>query len=92
MTRVDGSYRKAMTVAKQLSDAGVNIAFKCVVFRTNVKSYHTVQELAKEYGAIYQLETNLCNGIDGDTSVVDNLRLPTEAMEIVLRTRILRYM
>ena len=44
-----------------------------------------MQELAKEYGAIYQLETNLCNGIDGDTSVVDNLRLPTEAMEIVLR-------
>lgn len=85
VTRVNGSYRKTMTVAKQLSDAGINIAFKCVVFRTNVKSYHTVQELAKEYGAIYQLETNLCNGIDGDTSVVDNLRLPTEAMEIVLR-------
>lgn len=85
VTRVKGSYLKTMTVAKQLADAGVNMAFKCVVFKTNVKSYYSVIELAEEYGAIPQIEVNLCNGVDGDTSIIDNLRLPTDVMEIVLR-------
>ena len=85
ITRVKGSLDKTLSVAGQLSDLGVNMAFKCVVFRTNVKSYRTVKGLAGRYGAIPQFEINLTDGVDGDVSVTKNLGLPDEIMEIVLR-------
>lgn len=85
ITRVPGSLGKTLSVAGQLSDLGVNMAFKCVIFRTNVKSYHTVKGLAKRYGAVPKFDVNLSNGIDGDVSVVANLGIPDEVMEIVLR-------
>ena len=85
ITRVKGSLDRTLSVAGQLSDLGVNMAFKCVVFRTNVKSYRSVKKLADEYGAIPQFEINLTNGVDGDVSVTENLGLPDNIMEIVLR-------
>lgn len=85
ITRVKGSFDRTISVASRLADLGVPMAFKCVVFKTNVKSYHTVKPLAKQYGAVMQIEINLSNGIDGDTSVVNHLRLPKEALEVVMR-------
>lgn len=85
ITRVKGSLDRTLSVARQLSDLGVNMAFKCVVFRTNIRSYRSVKTLADRYGAIPQFEVNLTNGVDGDISVVENLGLPDEAMEILLR-------
>ena len=85
ITRVKGSLERTLSVAEQLSDLGVNMAFKCVVFRTNVKSYRTVKGLADRYGAIPQFEINLTDGVDGDVSVTENLGLPDDIMEIVLR-------
>ena len=85
ITRVKDSLGRTLSVAGQLSDLGVNMAFKCVVFRTNVKSYRTVKSLADRYGAISQFEINLTDGVDGDVSVTENLGLPDDIMEIVLR-------
>ncbi len=85
ITRVKGSLERTLSVAGRLSDLGVNMAFKCVVFRTNIKSYRTVKGLADRYGAVAQFEINLTNGVDGDVSVVENLGLPDEIMEILLR-------
>lgn len=85
ITRVKGSFEKTISVATQLSDYGIPIVFKCVVFKINANSYHTVKPLAKQLGAILQIEINLSNGIDGDTSIVNHLRLPTEILEIILQ-------
>lgn len=85
ITRVRGSLERTLSVADRLSNLGVNMAFKCVVFRTNVKSYRTVKGLAEKYGAIPQFEINLSNGVDGDVSVVENLGLPDNIKEILLR-------
>lgn len=85
ITRIKGSFHKTIAVAEQLSKYGIPMAFKCVVFKTNVKSYHTVKPLAKRYGAVLQIETNLCNGMDGDTSITNHLRLPKNVLEILLR-------
>ena len=85
ITRTKGSLNKTLSVAAQLSEHGVPMAFKCVVFRTNVKSYHTVKPLARKYGAALQIEMNLCDGVDGDTSITNHLRLPAEALEVLLR-------
>lgn len=85
ITRVKGSFEKTLSVASQLSDLGVTMAFKCAVFRTNIKSYRTVKSLAEEYGAIPQFEINITNGVDGDVSIVENLGLPDNVMEILFR-------
>ena len=85
ITRIKGSFQKTIAVAEQLSKHGVPMSFKCVVFKANIKSYHTVKDLAKQYGAVLQLEINLCNGVDGDISITNNLRLPKNILEILLR-------
>ena len=85
ITRVKGSFNRTISVASRLADLGVPMAFKCVVFKSNVKSYHTVKPLAKQYGAVMQIEINLSNGVDGDTSIVNNLRLPEEALGLIMR-------
>ena len=85
ITRIKGSFVKTIAVAEQLSKLAIPMSFKCVIFKTNVKSYHTVKELAQNYNAILQLEVNLCNGVDGDTSITNHLRLPKKVLEILLR-------
>ena len=89
ITRVKGSLERTLSVAGTLSDLGVNMAFKCVIFRTNVRSYRTVKALADKYGAIPQFEINLTNGVDGDVSIVENLGLPDDVKEILLRDSLL---
>ncbi len=85
ITRTKGSFFKTLSVAEHLSRYGIPMSFKCVVFKTNIKSYHTVKELARKYGAVLQLEMNLCNGVDGDTSITNHLRLPKDVLEVLLR-------
>lgn len=85
ITRVKGSLKRTLKVAEHLSTYGVPMSFKCVIFKTNVQSYQTVKELAANYGAAPQFELNLCNGVGGDVSVVKNLGLPADVIEVVLR-------
>jgi len=85
ITRTKGSFFKTLSVAEHLSRYGIPMSFKCVVFKANIKSYHTVKELARKYGAVLQLEMNLCNGVDGDTSITNHLRLPKEVLAVLLR-------
>ena len=84
ITRVNGSLKRTLQAVENIAYYGVPMAFKCVIFKTNVKSYHTVESLAKKHGAVLQYEVNLSNGVDGDTSIVNNLRLPPEVLEVVL--------
>ena len=84
ITRIKGSFDKSISVAKQLSSFGVPMAFKCVVMKPNIKSYHLVKELAKEIGAVCQIEANLCMGVDGDMSMINHLRLSKEEFEVLL--------
>ena len=85
ITRIKGSLDKTLSVAKILSDYGVPTAFKCVVMKPNLKSYHLVKELAAKYGAVIQIEANLCMGVDGDMSMINHLRLSKEEFEVLLR-------
>lgn len=87
ITRVKGSFERSMVVARTLSEYGVPTAFKCIVMRPNLKSYHLVKDLAREYGAVIQIEANLCMGVDGDISMINHLRLTKEEFEILLRDK-----
>ncbi|MBP3551328.1 MAG: radical SAM protein [Alistipes sp.] len=84
ITRIKGSFEKSISVAEKLSEYGVPMTFKCVVMKPNLKSYHFVKGLAKKYGAVFQIETNLCMGVDGDMSMINHLRLSKEEFEILL--------
>ena len=87
ITRIRGSLKRSLNVASQLSEYGVPLTFKCVVMKPNIKSYHLVKQLAIEYGAVCQLEANLCMGVDGDISMINHLRLSQEQLEILLRDK-----
>ena len=87
ITRVKGSFERSMAVASKLSEYGVPMSFKCVVMKPNIKSYHLVKDLAKEYGAICQIEANLCMGVDGDMAMINHLRLSREEFEVLLRDK-----
>lgn len=85
ITHRKGSFEKTIAVAERLAQVAVPMSLKCVVFRTNIKSYHTVKPLAEKYGAEMQIEINLCNGVDGDMSIVNHLRLPKDVLEVLMR-------
>ena len=87
ITRIKGSLQRSLSVASQLSEYGVPLTFKCVVMKPNIKSYHLVKQLAIEYGAVCQIEANLCMGVDGDISMINHLRLSQEQLEILLRDK-----
>lgn len=56
ITRVNGSLKRTLQVVESIAYYGVPMAFKCVIFKTNVKSYHTVEALAQKHGAVLQYE------------------------------------
>lgn len=85
ITRIKGSLQKSLSVIKQLSEWGVPMNLKCPIMRTNVKTYYTVADVAKRYGAVPQFEVCLTDSIDGDKCVSRYLRLTPEMLEIVLR-------
>ena len=53
--------------------------------RNTVKHYIEMYELAEQVHADLQLECKLFDGLDGDTSVTQNLRLTEEQLSIVIR-------
>jgi MoaA/NifB/PqqE/SkfB family radical SAM enzyme len=85
ITRVKGSWECSMSVVKQLSDLGVPMNLKCCIMRPNVKSYHLVADIAKQYGAVPQFAVSLINSLEGDKCVSRYLQLPADILEIVLR-------
>lgn len=74
-----------MSVVKQFSDLGVPLNLKCCIMRSNVRSYHLVADIAKQYGAMPQFTVSLINSLDGDKCVSRYLQLPQDALELVLR-------
>ncbi|MBQ8485432.1 MAG: radical SAM protein [Bacteroidaceae bacterium] len=85
ITRVKGSWKKSVSVVKQLSELAVPLNLKCCVMQPNVKTYWMVADLAKQYGAIAQFEVSLTDSVEGDKCVSKYLRLSPEQLEIVLR-------
>lgn len=91
ITRKKGSWSRSMNVVKQLSALAVPMNLKCCIMVPNVKSYHEVQMLAKQYGTVPQYDLNITDSLDGDKCASHLLRLPEELMEIVLRDKDLPY-
>jgi len=85
ITRVKGSLKKTLLVAKDFADYGVPIYFKCPIMNHNATSYYTVSELAKKFGAIPQIDITLTDSVDGDTAISEQLQVDGELLEIILR-------
>jgi radical SAM protein with 4Fe4S-binding SPASM domain len=85
ITRVSGSWERSMNTIKLLSEYGVLMHLKCCVMRPNVRNYYKVADIAKEYGATPQFEISITDSVEGDMCASENLRLPPEMLEIVLR-------
>lgn len=85
ITRIKGSYKKTLSFIKQVSGIGIPLIIKCCVMRVNVKSYYTVENVAKQYGAKVEFEVSLIDALDGDCCVSNSLLLTPEMLNIVLR-------
>ena len=87
VTRVKGSFNKSVNVIERLSSLSVPLEIKCCLMKINVKYYLGVADIAKQYGAVFQLECAIFDSVDGDTCVSKYLRLSEEQMSIVLRDK-----
>ena len=85
ITRVKGSLAKTTSIAAELADWGVPLYFKCPIMNNNAKSYFSIVELAKVYGAIPQIDVSLTDAVDGDNSITESLQVDGELLEIILR-------
>ena len=85
ITRVEGSWKKTISVIEKLSSLGVPTAIKCCVMRQNVKNYYSVNDIAKRFGTVVQYELNVTDSIDGDKCASKYLRLTPEMLDIVLQ-------
>jgi len=85
ITRVKGSLKKTLSVAQDFSEYGVPLYFKCPIMNHNATSYFTVSHLAKQFGAIPQIDITLTDAIDGDTAISEQLQVDGELLEIILR-------
>lgn len=85
ITRVPNSLKKTLTVAKEASEYGIPLYFKCPIMVHNATSYYKVAEIAKEYGAIPQIDVSLTDAVDGDTTITENLQVKGELLDIILR-------
>lgn len=56
ITRIKGSWDNTMTVIKRLSALAVPLNIKCCVMRSNLKTYHTIYDIARKYGTVAQME------------------------------------
>lgn len=85
ITRIRGSLRKTLMVAQDFVGFGIPIYFKCPIMTHNATSYYTVTEIAKEFGAIPQIDITLTDSVDGDTAISEQLQVDGELLEIILR-------
>lgn len=87
ITRIKGSFKKTLNLIKQVSEIGIPLIIKCCIMRVNVKSYYTVEDVAKQYGAKVEFEVSLIDALDGDRCVSNSLLLTPQMLNIVLRDR-----
>lgn len=85
ITRVKSSLEKTLSVASDFVNYGIPIYFKCPIMNHNATSYYTVVELAKQYGAIPQIDITLTDSVDGDNAISEQLQVDGELLEIILR-------
>lgn len=85
ITRVPNSLKKSLMVATELAEFGVPLYFKCPIMTHNATSYYKVAEIAKDYGAIPQIDVSLTDAIDGDVTITENLQVKGDLLEIILR-------
>tara|TARA_Y100000991_G_scaffold88827_1_gene66889 strand:+ start:1203 stop:2789 length:1587 start_codon:yes stop_codon:yes gene_type:complete len=85
ITRVPNSLKKSLIVAEDAANLGIPIYFKCPVMTHNATSYYKVAEIAKNYGAIPQMDVSLTDAVDGDTTITENLQVKGDLLEIILR-------
>ena len=85
ITRVPNSLRKSLIVASDIVKFGIPLYFKCPIMTHNAKSYYKVAELARDYGAIPQIDVSLTDAIDGDVTITENLQVKGDLLNIILR-------
>ena len=85
ITRVPNSLEKSLSVAKDIAEFGIPLYFKCPIMSHNATSYYKVVEIAKDFGAIPQIDVSLTDAVDGDTTITENLQVKGELLEIILR-------
>ena len=85
ITRVPNSLKKSLKVASELAEFGVPLYFKCPIMTHNATSYYKVAEIAKDYGAIPQIDVSLTDAVDGDVTITENLQVKGDLLEIILR-------
>lgn len=87
ITRIKGSFYKTLSTIAKISQNGIPLIIKCCIMRSNVKSYYTVENVAKQYGVKIEFEVSLIDSLDGDHCVSNFLLLTPEMLEIVLRDK-----
>lgn len=87
ITRIKGSFNKTLSTIKIVSEHGIPLIIKCCIMRSNVKTYFTVEKIAKQYGAKIEFEVGLIDSLDGDHCVSNFLLLAPDMFEIVLRDK-----
>jgi len=85
ITRVPNSLKKSLKVAEEIALYGIPLYFKCPIMSHNATSYYKVTEIAKDYGAIPQIDVSLTDAVDGDTTITENLQVKGELLDIILR-------
>lgn len=88
ITSIVGSWKKSMSLIKQLSSLAVPMYLKCCVMKPNVKTYRGVAEIARKYGAQPQFELNIRESNDGDYCA-KNLRLSEAQLGVVLLDKVI---
>ena len=66
VTLIPGSLVKSLAAARRLVDRGLAVAFKTPVMVHNRNSYHRVGALAKAYGAVWEIDTQIINDDKSD--------------------------
>lgn len=87
ITRRKGSLDKSIQVLRRLQSYCVPLIIKCVIMQTNVKTYTSVLQLAKELHAEVQFDCRLFDSSEGDKCVSQYLRLTPQQLQIVFRDR-----
>lgn len=85
ITRVKGSHDKTLNFIQQCSMLAMPIILKCCIMNSNVKTYYTVKDVARRYGALPQFDVNITDSVEGDKCASTYLRLGHEALEVVFR-------
>ncbi|HBJ76319.1 MAG TPA: hypothetical protein DDY68_00115 [Porphyromonadaceae bacterium] len=87
ITRVQGSFKKSISVVENLFNRSVSIGIKCCIMHQNCKSYRGVIKIAQRFCASIQIDCGIFDSLDGDLCVSRYLRLSPEELRIILRDK-----